>query len=773
LFQKIFRKGYIRFILFGIFVFLLFLIFNYIFPVKDKVDYSTIVLDSKDEVIHAFLTTDDKWRMKTELEEISTLLRQTILFKEDKYFYFHPGINPFAMTRAFFNNVFHLKRTSGASTITMQVARLLEPKERSYHSKLIEIFRAFQLEWKYSKDEILQLYLCLVPYGGNIEGVKSASVIYFKKSPDHLSLSEITALSIIPNRPSSLKIGVNNKKIEEERNKWLQKFKDRKLFDLSIINDALAEPLEAKRNSIPQLVPQLSLRCKKNGDTIIKTNIVTNTQLKLEKIVGDYVKNLYSQQIQNAAVLVINNKTNNIECYIGSADFYDKRDGGQVDGIKAIRQPGSALKPLLYGVSIDNGLITPLEVITDIPININGFSPENYDQKFHGYVTMQYALENSLNIPAVKILDKLGKEKLIEKLVDCNFKQIKKDRNKLGLSLILGGCGVSLEEMTELYTVFANDGVYKKPNLIRDSDISKSNVATKLILSKASNFMVTEILSKLTRPDLPVNWESSMHLPRIAWKTGTSYGKKDAWSIGYNKDYTVGVWIGNFSGAGSPDLNGAGIATPLLFKIFNTINYNSANDWFKMPQGCGVRLVCSETGKIPSEFCTNIVADYFIPMVSGTQPCDNFKNISVSANEKISYCKNCQPENGYKILSYKIIEPEMQTYFNSNLIGYTKIPPHNPACDKVFTESPPTITFPKNNTEYYIDVSAPEPLQLICETTGEVEKVFWYINNKFYKSTAAGTKEFFVPIEGKNKISCTDDKGRNTDIYITVKMVDL
>ena len=773
MFQKFFRNRYSRLLIFGVFGFIVFLLLNLFFPLKNNISYSTIVLDSEDEVIHAFLTPDDKWRMKTELEEISPLLKQTIIFKEDKYFYFHPGVNPFAMARAFFNNVFHLKRTSGASTITMQVARLMEPKARTYLSKLTEIFRAFQLEWKYSKDEILQLYLSLVPYGGNIEGVKSASVIYFKKSPNHLSLAEITALSIIPNRPSSLKIGVNNQKIEEERNKWLKIFEVNKLFDESVIKDALAEPLDAKRNSIPQSVPQLALRCKKYGDTIIKTNIVTNTQLKLEKIVGDYIKNLYNQQIKNAAVLVINNKTNNIECYIGSADFYDKRDGGQVDGIRAIRQPGSALKPLLYGLAIDNGLVTPLEVITDIPININGFSPENYDQKFHGYVTMQYALENSLNIPAVKILDKLGKEKMIDKLVACDFKQIKKDKNKLGLSLILGGCGVTLEEMTELYTVFANDGIYKKPNLIRDTDIAKSNGVTNVILSKASSFMVTEILSKLTRPDLPTNWESSMHLPRIAWKTGTSYGKKDAWSIGYNKDYTVGVWIGNFSGEGSPDLNGAGVATPLLFKIFNTINYNAANDWYKMPADCGVRLVCAETGRIPSEFCKNKVADYFIPMVSATQPCDNFKNISVSPDEKISYCKNCQPENGYKILSYKMIEPEMQTYFNDNLIGYIKIPTHNPACEKIFTESPPNITFPKNNTEYYIDKSAPEPLQLICETTGEVEKVFWYINNKFYKTTKADKKEFFVPLEGKNKISCTDDKGRNTNIFITVKFIDL
>ena len=204
-------------------LFLLFFLLNWIFPLPDKIEYSTIVTDNKGEVVNAYLTSDQKWRMKTELDEISPLLRKTIIAKEDKYFYSHPGINPFAVTRAFFKNIFRMKRTSGASTITMQVARALEPRKRNICSKIIEMFRAFQLEWKYSKDEILQMYLNLVPYGGNIEGVKSASQLYFRKNPDHLSLAEITALSIIPNRPSSLVMGKNNDRIVEERNRWLKK----------------------------------------------------------------------------------------------------------------------------------------------------------------------------------------------------------------------------------------------------------------------------------------------------------------------------------------------------------------------------------------------------------------------------------------------------------------------------------------------------------------------------------------------------------------------
>ena len=440
--------------------FLLFLLLNRLFPLPDEIQYSTIMLDSKGEVIHAFLTSDQKWRMKTELNEISPVLKKTLLYKEDKYFYHHPGVNPLAMARAAVMNFLHLKRTSGASTITMQVARMLEPKRRTYFNKLLEIFRAFQLERKYSKDEILQLYFNLVPYGSNVEGVKSASILYFKKNPDHLSLAEVTALSIIPNRPSSLKLGVHNGLIIKERNKWLKRFGTDRLFKAKEINDALNEPLDAQRVNAPNLVPHLAYKLKKTTHRdIIRTYLQMNTQMKLENLVGEYTRSLNSYNIHNASAVVIDNKTHDVIVYIGSADFANRTDGGQVNGADAVRQPGSSLKPLMYGLCIDNGVLTPKTVITDVPININGFQPENFDQKFNGFVTMEYALENSLNIPAVKSLHELGTDKMIAKLEDCDFRQIKKDEKKLGLSLILGGCGVTLEEMTGLYSALANGGI--------------------------------------------------------------------------------------------------------------------------------------------------------------------------------------------------------------------------------------------------------------------------------------------------------------------------
>jgi penicillin-binding protein 1C len=745
---------------------LLFFLLNWVFPLHDNIKYSTVITDKKGNVLHAFLTPDQKWRMKTELKEISPTLRKTLIVKEDKFFYYHPGINPIAICRAAFMNLFHMKRTSGASTITMQVARMMEPKKRTYGNKFIEMFRALQLEWKYNKDEILQLYFNLVPYGSNIEGVKSASILFFQKPPQKLSLAEVTALSIIPNRPSSLHMGSSNDHIITERNKWLRRFQDDKLFKAKEVADALDEPLTVTRHNAPSYAPHFSNRMRHEPSSI-QTTLDLNMQLKLEKLVSDYSQAQQTHGIRNAACMVIDNRTHEVVAYVGSADFHNAGDGGQVDGIRAIRQPGSTLKPLLYGLCIDNGIMTPKTMMYDVPININGYTPENFDEKFNGYVTMEYALSNSLNIPAVKSLNDLGKERLISKLVQTDFKQIKKDQNKLGLSLILGGCGVTLEEMTAMFSAFGCQGIYSKPIFLKDDTVSKKVE----VLSPSANFMINEILSNPARPELPFNWESSQHTPRIGWKTGTSYGRKDAWSIGFNRDYTVGVWLGNFSGQGVAELSGANTATPLLFKIFNSIDYNAAEDWYKMPKECGIRLVCTESGRLPGDHCTNTQMDYFMPGISPNKVCEDYQEIAIDPKEQISYCRYCMPEAGYKKKLYRIVPPEMQSFFDDHRVQYEHILPHNPECERVFTVGAPKITYPVNGLEYYIDKTNPEPLQLVCEVTNDVKDVYWYVNDKFYRKSKARDKIFVVPAEGNVKVSCTDDKGRNTNIKIKVSYV--
>ncbi|MES2732580.1 MAG: penicillin-binding protein 1C [Bacteroidota bacterium] len=749
---------------------------DFLFPLPPAPAYSTLITDRRGEVLHAFLSHDDKWRMKTELSEIIPDLRKAIIHKEDRYFYVHPGVNPIAIVRALGNNLLRRKTTSGASTITMQVARLMEryqkgARERSYGNKLVEMCRALQLEWYYSKDEILQLYLNLVPYGGNVEGVKSAALLYFGRLPNQLSLAQITALAIIPNRPTSLYLGRQNGRITVERNKWLRKFGAQGVFATTTVQDALAEPLEAKRTELPHIAPHLAYRLKRQYRDIatLLTTLDRGKQDKVQQLAYNYHRRLRNLSIYNLAVLVVNNRTHQVEAYVGSPDFTDLDHGGQVDGIRAIRSPGSTLKPLVYATAFDEGQLTPKTVLTDVPTDFHGYQPENYDQKFNGKVTVEKALTYSLNIPAVKVLDRLGLPLFIKKLKQANFRQIQRDESKLGLSVILGGCGVTLEELTNLYSAFANQGRYVTASYIPQQKAAKPFQ----VVSTAAAFVTTEMLTQAIRPDLPNNYQSSAHVPKIAWKTGTSYGRRDAWSIGYNATYTVGVWVGNFTGDGVRELSGADIATPLLFHIFNSIDYNSANQWFSPPKDLKFRLVCSETGKVPNHFCDNQVVDYFLPLVSSPQPCDHLQEVTTAADESFSYCTSCRPEAGYAKKLFKRLSPELIAYYESEGISYQKIPAHNPRCTRVFADQAPAIVSPAEGREYLVDKKEPPQLMLAVNTDHEVKLVYWYINDKFYKTAKANEKVFFTPGKdtrslGSIKISCSDDKGRNSDISIKV-----
>ena len=748
---------------------LLFIALDLISPFKVQPNYSTLITDSEGKILHAFLNNQDKWRMKTELSEITPTLEKVIIYKEDRWFRWHFGVNPFAVIRAGVRNIFTGRRTSGASTITMQVVRLLNPKNRTYFNKIIEILRAFQLEVHYSKDEILQLYLNLVPYGSNIEGIKSASILYFQKSPDVLSLAEVMALAIIPNRPSSLRLGINNDFILKERNRWLNEFKESQVFHNQDIDDALSEPMNVQRHEAPKLAPHLSLRLKQENPTEanIHSSLIRNKQLTIEKIVQNYVSRLYAMNIHNAAVMVINNQTHQVEAYMGSADFNNPVDGGQVDGVRAIRSPGSTLKPLLYATAFDQGIITPKTTINDVPTNFGGFEPDNFDKLFHGKVTVEFALANSLNIPAVKLLKEITTPILVDKLKKADFQAVKKDASKLGLSLVLGGCGVTLEELTNLFSSFANEGKFQKAKYI----VSRSQLTTVSaeITSKESTYLINQILTQITRPDLPNNYAYTYRMPKIAWKTGTSFGKKDAWSIGYNAKYTVGIWIGNFSGEGVPELSGANIATPLLFDIFNTIDYNSSSKWFKSPENIALRKVCAESGDVPNEFCINQITDYYIPSVSKMTQCTHAKYVYVSADEQISFCSHCMPDNGTIRKNFPNHAPELVSWFETKHILYEKLPQHDPKCERVFRENAPQIVYPKGGSEYILDKNDTQKLMLNAQVRNDVKEIYWYINDKLLQKSTPNIPIFFVPESGKIKISCSDDKGRNTDIFVRVR----
>ncbi len=773
-----------------------------VFPLRVHIEYSHIVTARDGTVIHAFLSRDDKWRMRTELYEISPTLRTVLLQKEDRWFYWHCGVNPVALVRALANNLRKQRITSGASTITMQVARMIEDRPRTLWSKLVETFRALQLEARFSKDEILQLYLNLAPYGGNIEGVKAASLLYFGQQPERLSLAQAVALAIIPNRPTSLSLKnidanidtthtrnsqfliLNSQLLSVERNKWLQRLLAEHVFSAAEIQDALNEPLDIQRREPPAIAPHFANRMKATfpDDVVVHTTLDVAKQANVQMIAANKIRRLKMYGINNAAVLVVDNQTREVLVYLGSPDFGDKVSAGEVDGVRAVRSPGSALKPLIYGLAMDKGLITPKTMLNDVPINLGGYAPENFDRRYNGSVTAEKALINSFNVPAVKLLDRVGITPMVEKLKQAGFEQVRKDERKLGLSLILGGCGVRLEEMVGLYCAFANGGRFGSLRFIDESrmrngggDNSQFSIPNSQLLSQGSTFMLAEILTQLNRPDVPNRLLGNTKLPKIAWKTGTSYGRRDAWSIGFNKRFTIGVWVGNFSGAGVPELVGADMATPLLFELFNAIDYNSSNDWFVPPATLDFRLVCSESGLQPSEFCENQITDYYIPSVSSNKKCEHLKYASVAMDERMSYCPDCLPSVGqYKIKLYPNLVPELLALYNAENYAYARIPPHNRDCKRVQSgqSAAPAITSLVDGKEYLVEHDTKgaviSELMLTCQAGNEVRTVYWFVNDRLVKAAEPRERIFFKPQKGECKISCSDDNGRTSNIWITV-----
>lgn len=749
--------------------FLVFLVIDRIspFPVPE-VSWSKVIYASDSTLLHAFLSKDDKWRMRVRLDEITPGLEKAFIYKEDRWFYYHPGVNPFSVCRAVFNNIAKGRRTSGASTITMQVVRLLDPAPRTYKAKIREMFRSLQLEWHLDKKEILQLYINLLPYGGNIEGVKAASLHYFAEEPRELSLAQIAMLTVIPNDPNALRPDENADLLRLKRDFWLKKMGRKALFSPAVIADALNEPFSFQRYPIVRKAPHLSYRLKKiNAVSEIYTTINPSIHHRVETLSAAYVRRLRSFQIGNLAVVVVNNRTTEVEAYLGSAGFDEDAWQGQVDGVQALRSPGSALKPALYAMAFDQGLITPKMVVTDVPQNFSGYRPENYDETWRGKITVEQALAQSLNLPAVDLLEKTGTDHFASGLANAGFRWIGSSRSKLGLSMVLGGCGTTLEELTALYAAFANKGVWNSLKFVKSSPEARNDT----ICSPAAAYMITEILTRLRRPDLPNQYKDAANLPEIAWKTGTSYGRRDGWAIGYNQNYTIGVWTGNFPGNGVPELNGADFAVPLLFSLFNAIQPAQKPGWFIPPPDLDYRLVCSESGLPPDTFCHHQVMDYFIPGVSPAMRCNHLQKHFVNESKTISYCRSCLPEKGYREALYPYYPAGLIACYNEMQIPYQPLPPHNPHCPSVKFSGAPLITSLTDGAEYLIIKGRKQQLQLACNAENGVSGIYWYLNDKLLRAALPGEKVFFTPEEGHYKISCSDNLGRNSDIWIKVTYI--
>ena len=456
----------------------------------------------------------------------------------------------------------------GASTISMQVVKVLEPAKRTYFNKLIEIVKAYKLENEFSKEEILKIYLNNAPYGSNIVGYSTAIKMYFNKNVNDLSYAEASLLAVLPNSPGILNLKKNNDKLEAKRNRLLKTLLDRNLIDERQYKFSLLEKFPTKIYYYDKKAPQFSIFLKnKYKDKIIKSTLDYKLQKKIEQIVFEYSSSMKNIGINNAAVLVLNNKTKEVLAYVASQDFNDKKNNGEIDGLQAKRAPASLLKPFLFALSIDEGLIVPDSIYPDVPIYFGNFYPKNSNNKFTGMVRIEEALTKSLNIPFVKLLSDYGVDKFYYFLED-NDKYPESSFDKFGLSLILGTREMRAVDIAKLYMGLANYGEISDLKYVLDEDQPKTHKG----FSKGASYITLDTLTRVVRPG---NENLYTRERPISWKTGTSYGMKDAWSVGVSPDYTVLVWLGNFNQKPIFSLSGVETAGNLLFRIFNVVDLHS------------------------------------------------------------------------------------------------------------------------------------------------------------------------------------------------------
>ena len=534
------------------------------YPLAPLPQVSTLVLADDGTPLRAFPGDGDQWRYPVGIDDISPHYLEVLLTYEDRWFYWHPGVNPFSLVRAFWQNAQSSGIVSGGSTLTMQVARLLHPHDRSYRGKLVQVLRAFQLEWHYSKPEIIDLYLNLAPFGGMLSGVQAASFFYFGKQANQLSDAEAALLAVLPQRPSDYRPDRHPQAALKARNKALARMAVLGVWSQSRVAEAQAEPLLVFAEGVPKVAPILSRRLYQQCTScnVIHSTIDYGLQLQLEALVDQYLYQLSPEQ--SVAVMVMDNRDGSVKSYVGSGDFWSATRHGQVDMIQAVRSPGSTLKPFLYGMAIDEGLIHSHSLLLDAPRSKSQYRPHNFTGQFNGPVTATEALQRSLNVPAVQLIEFIEAGRFLTRLQHGGLKSFGPGSADPNPSVILGGVGVKMEQMVGLYSAFARQGLAIKPRLRPEQPQQERR-----LLSAGSAWIIWDALAQHPYRSMHQKTQGQWNL---AWKTGTSYGYREAWAMGVSPRWTIGVWVGRPDGSPSPGKFGRDTAAPLLFRVHSALS---------------------------------------------------------------------------------------------------------------------------------------------------------------------------------------------------------
>jgi penicillin-binding protein 1C len=744
------------------------------FP-RFRAPLSTVIEASDGSLLGARIADDGQWRFPG-TEKVPGKFEKSLLTFEDSWFYYHPGINPVSILRALRNNIKAGEVVSGGSTITMQVARISRGnKPRSYSEKIIEMLSALKLEMFSSKKKILQLYTSNAPFGGNTVGLEAAAWRYTGKSSVDITWAEAAALAMLPNSPALVYPGKNQEILKRRRDALLKRLHERKYIDSITLVLALDEPLPGEPKALPSKAPHLTDHFfMTNRGEMIKTTIDPALQERATDILNTHQKDLAGNYIFNSACLIVEVETGNVLAYVGNSTLEDSQThSGDVDIIHSLRSTGSILKPILYAGIQQSGDILPNTLIADVPTRFPGFSPKNFDQSYSGAVSASSALSQSLNIPAVKMLQKYNPGKFLDLLHKTGFTTFNKPADYYGLSLILGGGETSLWDLTGVYASLSRvlnrylnmkkyyKEDYHSPVLIRKTDTKTMKTEeTDPPLSASSIWLTYEALQKVNRPESESGWQYFSSSPDLAWKTGTSFGFRDGWAVGTTPRYVVGVWVGNATGEGRPGLTGITAAAPLMFDL---VNMMGSGAWFKTPyEDLTMIRVCSRSGFRAGTDCQE--TDEIQACVNGlrSETCPYHQIVHLNKSKTLQVTSDCVSPDEITNEPWFVLPPAMEYFYRKKHPEYKTLPPVGQGCS--LSKNIPVMEFIYPTAGIKIFIPRDQTGELTRVITEVVhrnpsKKIFWHLDE-----TYIGTTQFIHQLEmlagsGNHILTAVDEDG--------------
>lgn len=733
--------------------------------------YSAVVLSDNDQLLGATLANDGQWRFPV-ADSVPFKLKKCLLLFEDKYFYYHPGFNPLSIGRATIQNIKSGKIVSGGSTISMQVIRLSRgQKQRTIVEKIKEIILSTRLEVRYSKQEILSLYASNAPFGGNTVGLQTASWRYFGRNCGDLSWAEAAMLAVLPNAPALIHPGKNRELLLRKRNNLLFRLFQNQEIDSLTYELAITEPLPEQPKSMQIGAPHLVRKiAKTNPKSIVKTTIQEQLQRQTEKTVSYYRQKYAQNDIQNMAVIILETETGNIISYCGNAAFNEKNEN-QVDIISAPRSTGSILKPLLFNAMLEEGSLIPTMLVPDIPVQIAGYKPQNFERKFDGAVPAKEALIRSLNIPVVLMLREYGISKFRNYLQKAGMTTLHFSADHYGLSLVLGGAEGTLWDISGMYASMArtltrynrtysyNRSDIHPPQYVKHEGKEVDNQKLPVLFYAQTIWQTFDALKELNRPELP-NWKMFSSSRQIAWKTGTSFGNRDAWAVGITPEYVVGVWVGNADGEGRPGLTGATYAAPVMFSLFNSL---PATGWFEEPSREMHDIkICSQSGFRKGINCVEEKNLSVHQNGLKSKVCPYHQIIHLTKDRKFRVNTDCVSTSDMIHEKRFVLPPTMEWYYRQHQTGYEPLPPYKEGCVEKGSIAIMEFIYPKENSKLFVpnEIDGKKG-EIIFEIAHRNKKatLFWHLDQDYIGTTSFFHQKGIVANKGIHTLTVTDNNG--------------